>query len=127
MTINSLDTTGGWAINGEAIYTPSSNIKIEHDSYVAEDSGRTESGGTVIEWIKTDLVKVYFAYKVMTASELDFMLDKVQGKVFNLTFKDRGKKITRQMYCSKSSYTFYTSALGNEDVYRDVSFNCIEM
>jgi hypothetical protein len=121
-----LDTAGEWKVNSSPLYVPSAGIKVEHSNLTGSSSGRTEDGVMHIDWIRRDIRKVYLQWKVLTASELDYILGLMQGKEFTLTFKDRGKVQTMSAYSSESSYTYYSAALG-EDIYTDVSINAIEM
>ena len=121
-----LDTAGEWMVNSSHLYIPSAGIKVEHTNLAGSSSGRTEDGVMHIDWIRRDIRKVNLLWKVLTASELDYILGLMQGKEFTLTFKDRGKVQTMSAYSSESSYTYYSAALG-EDIYTDVSINAIEM
>lgn len=121
-----LDTAGEWMVNSSHLYIPSAGIKVEHTNLAGSSSGRTEDGVMHIDWIRRDIRKVNLQWKVLTASELDYVLGLMQGKEFTLTFKDRGKVQTMSAYSSESSYTYYSAALG-EDIYTDVSINAIEM
>ena len=121
-----LDTKGEWKVNNNHLYIPSAGIKVEHTNLAGSSSGRTEDGVMHIDWVRRDIRKVNLQWKVLTASELDYILGLMQGKEFQLTFKDRGKVHTMSAYSSESSYTYYSAALG-EDIYTDVSINAIEM
>ena len=121
-----LDTAGEWMVNSSHLYIPSAGIKVEHTNLAGSSSGRTEDGVMHIDWIRRDIRKVNLQWKVLTASELDYILGLMQGNEFTLTFKDRGKVQTMSAYSSESSYTYYSAALG-EDIYTDVSINAIEM
>ena len=121
-----LDTTGAWKVNSSPLYVPSAGIQVNHTNLAGSSSGRTEDGVMHIDWVRRDIRKVNLQWKVLTASELDYVLGLMQGKEFTLTFKDRGKVQTMSAYSSESSYTYYSSALG-EDIYTDVSINAIEM
>lgn len=121
-----LDTAGEWKINSSHLYIPSAGIKVEHTNLAGSSSGRTEDGIMHIDWVRRDIRKVYLQWKVLTASELDYVLGLMQGKEFNITFKDRGRVQTMYAYSSESSYTYYSDALG-EAIYTDVSINAIEM
>ena len=121
-----LDTAGEWKVGNSPLYVPSAGIQVEHTNLAGSSSGRTEDGIMHIDWIRRDIRKVHLMWKVLTASELDYILDLMQGKEFILTFKDRGKVHTMYAYSSESSYTYYSAALG-EDIYTDVSINAIEM
>ena len=120
-----LDTKGEWKINDNPLYIPSAGIQVEHTNLAGSSSGRTEDGIMHIDWIRRDIRKVNLQWKVLSASELNYILDLMQGKEFTLTFKDRGKVQTMNAYSSESSYTYYSAALG-EDIYTDISINAIE-
>ena len=121
-----LDTAGEWKVNSSPLYIPSAGIKVEHTNLAGSSSGRTEDGVMHIDWVRRDIRKVHLQWKVLTASELDYILDLMQGKEFTLTFKDRGRVQTMSAYSSESSYTYYSAALG-QDIYTDVSINAIEL
>lgn len=121
-----LDTAGEWKVNSSPLYIPSAGIKVEHTNLAGSSSGRTEDGVMHIDWVRRDIRKVNLQWKVLTASELDYVLGLMQGKEFTLTFKDRGRVQTMSAYSSESSYTYYSAAFG-EDIYTDVSINAIEM
>ena len=121
-----LDTKGEWKVGNSPLYVPSAGIQIEHTNLAGSSSGRTEDGVMHIDWIRRDIRKVNLRWKVLTASELSYILGLMQGKEFVLTFKDRGAVQTMNAYSSESSYTYYSAALG-EDIYTDVSINAIEM
>ena len=121
-----LDTAGEWMVNSNHLYIPSAGIRVEHTNLAGSSSGRTEDGVMHIEWIRRDIRKVNLQWKVLTGSELNYILGLMQGKEFTLTFKDRGMVQTMSAYSSESSYTYYSSALGG-DIYTDISINAIEM
>ena len=121
-----MDTAGEWMVNSSHIYIPNAGIKIDHTNVAGSSSGRTEDGVMHIDWVRRDVRKVYLQWSVLTASELNYILDLMQGKEFVLTFKDRGVVTTMNAYSSESTYTFYSSALG-EDLYTDVAINAIEL
>ena len=121
-----LDTAGEWKVNNSPLYVPSAGIRVEHTNLAGASSGRTEDGIMHIDWVRRDIRKVNLQWKVLTASELNYVLGLMQGKEFTLTFKDQGRVQTMSAYSSESSYTYYSAALG-EDIYTDISINAIEM
>jgi hypothetical protein len=120
-----LDTAGEWMVGSKHLYIPSAGIRVEHTNLAGSSSGRTEDGIMHIDWIRRDIRKVNLQWKVLSGSELNYILDLMQGKEFTLTFKDRGRVQTMNAYSSESSYTYYSAALG-EDIYTDISINAIE-
>ena len=121
-----LDTAGEWKVNDKPLYIPSAGIRVEHTNLAGASSGRTEDGVMHIDWVRRDIRKVNLQWKVLTGTELNYILDLMQGKEFTLTFKDRGIVQTMSAYSAESSYTYYSAALG-EDIYTDISINAIEM
>ena len=121
-----LDTAGEWMINDSHLYIPSAGIKVEHSNLAGSSSGRTEDGVMHIDWVRRDIRKVNLQWKVLTATELNYIIGLMQGREFTLTFKDRGQVQTMNAYSSESSYTYYSAAFG-EDIYTDISINAIEM
>ena len=121
-----MDTAGEWMVDGNHLYIPSAGIRVEHTNLAGSSSGRTEDGVMHIDWIRRDIRKVCLQWKVLTASELEYVFGLMQGKEFSLTFKDRGRIHTMNAYSAESSYVYYSAALG-EDIYTDVSINAIEM
>jgi hypothetical protein len=121
-----LDTTGSWKVNDSPLYVPSAGIQVSHTNLAGSSSGRTEDGKMHIDWIRRDIRKVHLQWKVLTGSEMDYVMGLMQGKEFTLTFRDRGRVQTMKAYSSESSYNYYSAALG-EDIYTDVSINAIEM
>ena len=121
-----LDTAGEWMVNSNHLYVPSAGIRVEHSNLAGSSSGRTENGVMHIDWVRRDIRKVNLQWKVLTGTELNYILGLMQGQEFTLTFKDRGIVQTMSAYSSESSYTYYSAALG-EDIYTDVSINAIEM
>lgn len=124
---NTLDTTGSWEVDGTPIYVPSAGIKVQHTNLTGSETGRTEDGIMHIDWVRRDIRKVSLQYKAMSAQELDYLLDLMQGKEFTLTFRDRGAIRTMQAYSGESSYTYYSANVGGEDLYTDVSINAVEL
>lgn len=120
------DTAGEWMVDGWHLYIPSAGIQVEHSNLAGSSSGRTEDGKMHIDWIRRDIRKVHLRWSVLTAKELNDVLEHMQGKEFELTFKDRGKIQKMQAYSSESSYTYYSAALGT-DLYTEVSINAIEI
>ena len=121
-----LDTAGEWMVNSSHLYIPSNGIRVEHTNLAGSSSGRTEDGVMHIDWVRRDIRKVCLQWKVLTATELNYILGLMQGQEFVLTFKDRGQVQTINAYSSESSYTYYSAAFG-EDLYTDISINAIEM
>ena len=127
--INTKDTQGYWMVDSSHLYIPSTPCKVEHSNVVGADSGRDDSGWMHIDWLRHDTRKVYLHYNAMSASELAYTLDLLQGKQFTFKFLDQGSVKEFPAYCGECEYEFYTnsSQLFDEAVYTDVEFHVIEL
>lgn len=125
MAINRLDTKGWWAVNGTPIYVPAT-CKVEHSNITGSSTGRSEDGVMRIDWVRRDVVKVYLAYKAMTAEEVAYMENLMQGKEFVFTYRDKGQTKTANCYVGESGYDFYTHADGLGEIYTNFTMNVIE-
>lgn len=125
MTINRLDTLGYWMVGNSHIYIPSLPCKIEHSNVVGEASGRDESGIMHIDWLRRDVRKVLLVYNVLTATELAYMMDKMQGKEFVFKFWDDGAVQTINAYVGECSYETYRMT-ATEKIYTKFQINVIE-
>lgn len=116
-----------WQVNGESIYEPSADLKIDHENVAGESSGRTEDGKMHIDWVRRDVTKVFLAYSALTETELRTLKDLMQGQEFSFKFMDCGQRRTIQAYCGKMSYTHhFTDKLGTE-VYTNITADVIEI
>jgi hypothetical protein len=82
-----------------------------------------------IDWVRRDVYKVEFKWKVMSQTELNNIISWMQGKEFILKFLDRGVVQTIHAYSSNCNYTMLTQDYyGSEEaLYQDVSINAIEI
>lgn len=128
MTINTKDTAGKWMVGSSHIYIPSTPCKVEHSNVAGASTGRSEDGIMRIDWVRTDVRKVYLHYNAMTASELQYTINLMQGKEFTFKFYDQGSVQTINAYVGESSYEFYSySTAYNEAVYVNIDIHVIEL
>ena len=125
MTINRIDTDGYWMVGSTHIYIPSTPCKIEHSNVTASTTGRDEAGYMHITWLRRDVRKVYLTYKVMTGTELNWLMDLMQGKEFTFTFLEDSTTYTMNAYVGECSYEAYSYGVGDK-LYTNVSINVIE-
>lgn len=126
MAIAKLDTEGKWMVGSSHIYIPSTPLKVEHSNIAGSSTGRDETGVLHIDWVRRDVRKVFLTYAALTASELAYMMNLMQGKEFTFKFYDQGSVQTMNAYVGESSYEFYTYS-GSNVVYHNFSINVIEM
>lgn len=126
--INKLDTANKWMVDSDEIYIPSTPCKVEHSNVTGESTGRDETGIMHIDWVRTDVRKVYLHYNAITETELAYMMSRMQGKEFSFKFLDQGSVQTMNAYVGESSYEFYSySTLYAEGVYTNFEIHVIEM
>lgn len=126
--INKLDTANKWMVDSDEIYIPSTPCKVEHSNVTGESTGRDETGIMHIDWVRTDVRKVYLHYNAITETELAYMMSRMQGKEFSFKFLDQGSVQTMSAYVGESSYEFYSySTLYAEGVYTNFEIHVIEM
>lgn len=115
-----------WAVDGTAIYTPATPCKIEHSNVTGESTGRDEAGIMHIDWVRPDVRKVFLTYKAISASEVAYLQNLMQGKEFVFTFRDQGAVKTMNAYVGESSYEAYSYADGVGEFYTNYTMNVIE-
>lgn len=113
-------------VGSSHLYVPSTPCKVEHSNVTGSSTGRDESGYMHIDWLRRDVRKVFLEYKYMTASELAYTMNLLQGKQVTFKFRDQGQTKTMNGYVGESSYEFYSYA-GDDEIYQNVSINVIEM
>ena len=115
-------------VDSDEIYIPSTPCKVEHSNVTGESTGRDETGIMHIDWVRTDVRKVYLHYNAITETELAYMMSRMQGKEFSFKFLDQGSVQTMNAYVGESSYEFYSySTLYAEGVYTNFEIHVIEM
>lgn len=128
LSINTLDTAGKWMVDSSHIYIPSTPCKVEHSNIAGSSSGRDETGIMHIDWVRTDVRKVFLKYNAITESELSYMMNLMQGKEFTFKFLDQGAVQTIDAYVGESSYEFYSySSAYAEGVYVNFGIHVIEL
>lgn len=125
MTINRLDTDGYWMVGNTHIYIPSTPCKVEHSNVTASDTGRDEAGYMHITWLRRDVRKVFLKYNAITGTELNFLMNLMQGKEFQFTFLEDNTTYTMNAYVGECSYEHYSYGMGDK-LYTNFSINVIE-
>lgn len=121
-----LSSKGNFKI-GSTEYSPKS-LKITYDSLATANSGRSDSGTMVINWVRTNIRKVEIEMPPMKMSELAGLLSAVSGKKYNMTFRDirTNSEVTVQMYTSNTQGDCYSGVL-HGGLYHGVQFSAIEV
>lgn len=138
MGIARLDTLGHWGIGEEGSNTLTTHIyipqkaKIDHTNLAGSDTGRTADGVTHIDWIRTDVRRVHMEWEVMTGQEVEYMLNLMQGKIYEFFYFEFGQVKHFTAYtgdCDYEQYVMNVSSLhGNEGgMYRGFNIDAVEM
>lgn len=121
-----LSSKGNFKI-GSTEYSPKS-LKITYDSLATANSGRSDSGTMVINWVRTNIRKVEIEMPPMKLSELATLINSVSGKKYNMTFRDirTNTEVTVEMYTSNTVADCYSGVLLG-GLYHGVQFSAIEV
>lgn len=126
--INKMDADGYWMVGDSHIYIPSTPCKVEHSNITGESTGRDETGIMHIDWVRTDVRKVFLHYNAITETELAYLMGLMQGQEFTFSFLDQGQVQTFNAYAGESSYEFHSySDLYAEGVYINFEIHVIEL
>lgn len=112
---------------GSTEYKPKS-LKVTYDSLATSNSGRSDNGTMVINWVRTNIRKVEITMPPMKMAALAALLGAVSGKKYNMTFHDprTNTEVTVQMYTSNAEGECYSGVLYN-GLYQGVQFSAIEV
>ena len=112
---------------GSTEYKPKS-LKVTYDSLATSNSGRSDNGTMVINWVRTNIRKVEITMPPMKMAALSALLTAVSGKKYNMTFHDprTNTEVTVQMYTSNAEGECYSGVLYN-GLYQGVQFSAIEV
>ena len=138
MGIAKLDTAGHWGIGTEGsstltthIYIPQ-RVKVDHTNYAGSDTGRTADGKTHIDWIRTDVRRVHMEWEVMTGNEVEYMINLMQGKIYEFFYFEFGAVKHFTAYTGDNDYEMYLSNVsshygGQGGMYRSFSIDAVEL
>lgn len=117
--------TTKFKIDGKSTYSPSSCQVTISDLQL--EAYRTNDGKLHKKLARKGVRKVALKYSALTQKELSELLTQLNGEEFTLTYpdpKDGIKTITG--YCSDITQDLYSGVLYN-GIWKDVSFNIIEV
>ena len=110
-----------------AIFDPSAELPFEHTNLVGSDTGWTEGGANYISWVQRDIVKVNLRYTRMTATELAYMKNLLQGHEYTFRYYDVYEVCTANCYTGDMQYNKISEAWSNfEELYGDCEMHVIE-
>lgn len=91
------------------------DIKVDYDSLISDDSGKTDDGVMHIYWVFRKTREVTISLPPSTGAEVSNLLSKVQGQIYNLTYFDplENEERTLQCFTTKSSVSMYSGVLLN--------------
>lgn len=114
-------------INGTDVSHLVKGLKIGYETLVSEDSGRNAAGDTVLDIINRK-VKLYVTFRPMDGSEMSSLLSAISDYVVNVSYRDSKTNALRTVTCYHGTPepTYYWIH-GNQVLYREFSFNFIEM
>lgn len=117
---------GQFTIGGQTFTAKS--LKINYESLVSDDSGRTADGTMSITWVYRSLPKIEIEMPPMSAAEVSNLLSLVQGQIYTITYYDpvRLTNGSAQVYTSSSKADVYNGIMNNNTgLWQGVSFSAI--
>lgn len=123
-----LTNKGRFMINNTYEFSAKS-IKVDYESLVSDDSGRTEDGIMHIYWVYRKVHKIEIELPPMKdRATLAHLLTLVQGQEYDLTYWDPLTNVekTVRVYTSNSSLDLYSGILYN-GLWQGIKFNAIEL
>ena len=108
-----LTNKGNFKIND--VEFAAQDIKVDYDSLISDDSGKTDDGVVHIYWVFRKTREVTISLPPSTGAEVSNLLSKVQGQIYNLTYFDplENEERTLQCFTTKSSVSMYSGVLLN--------------
>ena len=121
-----LTSKGHFQVNGTEYLAKS--IKVDLESLVSEDSGRTDDGVMHINWVLKKIRKVFIEMPPSITADIAPLLSAVQGQTYSLTYFDPldNAEKTITAYTSKGSSSLYSGVLYN-GLWQGTQFNAIEV
>ena len=114
-------------INGFDASNLVKSMRVGYETLVSEDSGRNAAGNTVLDVINRK-VKIYLTFRPMDGSEMASLLSSLSSYVINVSYRDSKTNTTNTITCYNSTpEPEYYWIHGNTVLYKELSFNLIEM
>lgn len=114
-------------INGADFSHLVKGLKVGYETLVAEDSGRNAAGNTVLDVINRK-VKLYLNFRPMDGAEMKALLSAINDYVVNVSYLDSESNNIKTITCYHGTpEPEYYWILDNNVLYKELSFNFIEM
>lgn len=114
---------------GNTEFTPKQGgLKVTYESLATDDSGRTADGVMHITYIFSKIRVLEITMPPMTPSEVNTLLNKVQGKTYSITYYDplANAEKTITCYTSQSTAECYSGVLNSKGLWQGVTFKAIQ-
>ena len=116
LTINGYDASG--LVKG---------LKVGYETLVSENSGRNAAGNTVLDIINRK-VKLYVTFRPMDDTDMSRLLSAIGPYVVNVSYRDSKTNAIETITCyTGTPEPEYYWILGNQVLYKEFSFNFIEL
>lgn len=105
------------------------NIKVSYSSLTSDDSGKTADGVTHLYYVFKKVRKVTITLPPCSGADVSAVFDKVQGKIYNLTYFDPldGAEKTISCHTKSSAASMYNGVLTSTGLWSGVSFTAEEI
>ena len=108
-----LTNKGNFKIND--VEFTAQDIKVDYDSLMSDDSGKTDDGVMHIYWVFRKTREIEISLPPSSGADISNLLSKVQGQIYNLTYFDplENEERTLQCYTTSSSASMYSGIFLN--------------
>lgn len=114
-------------INGTDVSRLVKGLKIGYETLVADGSGRNAAGDTVLDIINRK-VKLYVTFRPMDGTDMSMLLSAIGPYVVNVSYRDSKTNANKTIQCYHGTpEPEYYWILNNQTLYKEFSFNFIEM
>lgn len=114
-------------INGYDASSLVKGLKVGYETLVSEDSGRNAAGDTVLDIINRK-VKLYVTFRPMDGSDMSSLLSSIGPYVVDVSYRDSKTNAIKTIHCYHGTpEPEYYWIHGNNVLYREFSFNFIEL
>lgn len=116
-----------FTINGKDFSHLVKGLKVGYETLVSEDSGRNAAGDTVLDIINRK-VKLYVTFRPMDGSDMSSLLSEIGPYVVSVGYRDSKTNTIQTVTCYHGTpEPEYYWILNNKVLYKEFSFNFIEM
>ena len=111
-----------YTADGAPLFSPLQPLAIDFESLADPNTGRSDDGYMHVSFIRTNVRKFNYKCARLDDTEMEYLVNLVQGKKYTFGYVEFGKKKTMLAYTGKISFE-----IKKQGYYDNVSFAVIEV